>query len=190
MKITALLCSLLTVQASLSTGTIVDRPLMGSRETDVVRDLAEMGLRSYASEPRRGRRNWKGKEAEREAVYANRRRIRGERGKRLLRKRGELLERPFAHCYGTGGLRRTHLRGHEKILKRLLIHTAACNLSLLMRRLFGAGTPRGLRGLAALVAAALKPLLGLLRWRTPRERRVNLADRMLPPSPQNQILMV
>ena len=54
------------------------------------------------------------------AVYANRRRIRGARGKRLLRRRGELLERPFAHLYETGGMRRTHLRGHENILKRLL----------------------------------------------------------------------
>lgn len=133
----------------------------GYHSNDVVRDLAEMGLRSYASEPDRGRRNWKGREAERDAVYANRRRIRGERGKRLLRKRGELLERPFAHCYETGGLRRTHLRGHENILKRLLIHTAACNLSLLMRRLFGVGTPRALQGLAALVESALASLLRL-----------------------------
>jgi transposase len=134
----------------------------GYHSNDVVRDLAEMGLRSYASEPCRGRRNWKGKGAERDAVYANRRRIRGERGKRLLRKRGELLERPFAHCYETGGMRRAHLRGHEKILKRLLIHTAACNLSLLMRRLFGVGTPRGLQGLAARNAAALRTLQKLL----------------------------
>ena len=48
---------------------------------------------------------------------------------RRLRKRGELLERPFAHCYETGGMRRTHLKGHERILKRLLIHVAGCNLT-------------------------------------------------------------
>lgn len=133
----------------------------GYHSNDVVRDLAEMGIRSYASEPDRGRRNWKGKEAERDAVYANRRRIRGERGRGLLRKRGELLERPFAHCYETGRMRRTHLRGHENILKRVLVHTAACNLSLLMRRLFGVGTPRAPQGLAALVASALASLLRL-----------------------------
>jgi len=134
----------------------------GYHSNGVVRDLAETGIRSYASEPDRGRRNWKGKEAERDAVHANRRRIRGERGRRLLRTRGELPERPFAHCYETGGLRRTHLRGHTNILKRVLIHTAACNLSLLMRRLCGVGTPRGLQGLAALAAAALTALLRLL----------------------------
>lgn len=67
--------------------------------------------------------------------------------KRLLRKRGELLERPFAHCYGTGGMRRTHLRGHARVLKRLLVHVAGCNLGLLMRKLFGVETPRGLQGL-------------------------------------------
>jgi transposase len=134
----------------------------GYHSNDVLRDLAEMGIRSYASEPDRGRRNWKGKQAERDAVYANRRRIRGERGKRLLRRRGEFLERPFAHCYETGRMRRTHLRGHENILKRVLIHTAACNVSLLMRKLFGVGTPRALQGLAALIASALAPLLRLV----------------------------
>ena len=67
---------------------------------------------------------------------------------RRLRKRGELLERPFAHCYETGGMRRTHLKGHERILKRLLIHVAGCNLALVMRTVFGLGTPRGLQGLA------------------------------------------
>ena len=54
----------------------------------------------------------------RDAVYRNRRRIRGARGKRLLRQRGERLERPFAHLYETGGMRRVHLRGHTNILKR------------------------------------------------------------------------
>ena len=123
----------------------------GYHSNAVLCDLEEMDLRSYASEPDRGRRNWKGKDEERDAVYANRRRIRGDRGKRLLRKRGELLERPFAHCYDRGGMRRTHLRGDRNILKRLLIHTGTGNLGLLMRRLFGAGTPRALRDLAARV---------------------------------------
>ena len=67
----------------------------------------------------------------REAVYRNRRRIRGARGLRLLRLRGERLERPFAHLYETGGMRRVHLRGHTNILKRLLIHTGGFNLGLL-----------------------------------------------------------
>src|SRR5439155_1835560 len=67
------------------------------------------------SEPERGRRSWKGKTEEQAAVYANRRRIRGERGKRLLRQRGEKIERSFAHLYETGGMRRVHLRRHPNI---------------------------------------------------------------------------
>src|SRR5207302_7326997 len=96
----------------------------------------------------RGRRNWIGKQAERDAVYANRRRIRGERGKSLLRRRGLMLERPFAHCYETGRMRRVHLRGRENILKRLLVHIAGFNLSLVLRLMIGKGTLRGLQDLA------------------------------------------
>jgi len=120
----------------------------GYHSNQTMRDLAELDVRSYVSEPNyRGRRRWKDKAAEQEAVYGNRRRIQGNRGKALLRKRGELLERPFAHCYETGGMRRTHLRKHTRIFKRLLIHVAGCNLALVMRTLFGFGTPRGLQGL-------------------------------------------
>jgi len=111
----------------------------------MVEDLREIGVRSYISEPQRGRRHWEGKREEQAAVYGNRRRIRGERGKQLLRRRGELLERTFAHVYDTGGMRRTHLRGHRNILKRLLLHVAAFNLSLVLRREIGVGTPRGLQ---------------------------------------------
>jgi hypothetical protein len=78
-------------------------------------------------------------------VYANRRRVRGEYGKSLLRRRGELVERSFAHCYETGGMRRCHLRGRDNILKRQLVHVGAFNLSLVLRQLLGAGTPRELR---------------------------------------------
>jgi transposase len=135
----------------------------GYHSNDAVADLAEMGIRTYVSEPRRRRRHWKNKEREKHAVYANRRRIRGERGKRLLRRRGELLERPFAHHYDTGGMRRTHLRTHAKILKRLLVHSAGCNLALLMRTLFGVGKPKALQNGVAALAAALGALLVLLR---------------------------
>lgn len=134
----------------------------GYHSNGVMRDVKEMDLRSYASEPNRGRRNWKGKTQERDAVYANRRRIRSVRGRRLLRKRGELLERPFAHCYETGGMRRTHLRGHPNILKRVLIHAGTCNLGLLMRRLIGVGTPRGFADLASGVRAALRTAIECL----------------------------
>jgi transposase len=131
-----------------------------SNETMVY--LKQTGSRSYVSEPDRGRRRWKGKREEQSAVYANRRRIRGERGKRLLRKRGELLERPFAHLYETGGMRRTHLRHRSNILKRLLLHTSAANLGLVMRKLVGRGTPRGFQGLQTLVSVSLRALLPAL----------------------------
>ena len=125
----------------------------GYHSNETVRDFAEMGIRTYMSEPDRGGRCWGGKAAEQAAVYANRRRIRGNRGKALLCRRGELLERPFAHCYDRGGMRRTHLRGHPKILKRLLIHVAGFNLALVMRSILGVGTPRGLRDLSAALSS-------------------------------------
>ncbi len=129
-----------------------------SNETMVA--FRALGIRSYVSEPDRGRRNWKGKSAAQRAVYANRRRIRGSRGQRLLRQRGELLERPNAHLYETGRMRRVHLRGHPNILKRLLVHVCGANLGLLMRQLTGVGTPRSLQGRAAATVGAL---IGLLR---------------------------
>jgi transposase len=118
----------------------------GYHSNQVMVDLEAVGVRSYISEPDRGRRNWTNNSEARDAVYRNRRRIRGARGKRLLRQRGERLERPFAHLYETGRMRRVHLRGHRNILKRVLLHAAALNLGLLMRTLVGVGTPRGLQG--------------------------------------------
>ena len=101
-----------------------------------------VGIRSYVAEPARGRRDWSEEPEAQAPVYANRRRIRGPRGRRLMRQRGERIERSFAHLYDTGGMRRTHLRGHDNILKRLLIHAGAFNLGLVMRHLIGIGTPR------------------------------------------------
>lgn len=117
----------------------------GYHSREVVRQLAEAGIRSYISEPERGRQRWHQQSAEQAAVYGNRRRIRGERGKRLQRQRGEKLERTMAHLYETGRLRRVHLRGHNNIVKRLLIHACGLNLGVLMRTLYGVGTPRGLQ---------------------------------------------
>lgn len=136
----------------------------GYHSNDTVRDLQEDGLRTYVSEPKRGRRQWEGKAGERDAIYANRRRIRGSYGKKLLRKRGELIERSFAHCYETGAMRRTHLRHHPNILKRLLIHVGAFNLSLVFRRTIGFGTPRGLQQRAGKATKTLQnTLAGSLR---------------------------
>ena len=115
----------------------------GYHSNERLRDLRELRIRTYISEPDRGPRRWKNQPEERAAVYANRRRIRGERGRALLRRRGEMLERPFAHGLETGGMRRVFLRGRENILKRFLVHYAALNLALLLRLKFGHGTPRG-----------------------------------------------
>ncbi len=124
----------------------------GYHSNRTLMDLAALDVRTYIAEPDRGRRNWTKTPAAREAVYANRRRIRGRRGRALQRRRSEFLERPNAHLYETGGLRRLHVRGHANVLKRLLVHVGGFNLGLLMRTLFGVGTPRGLQGrLAALV---------------------------------------
>jgi transposase len=120
----------------------------GYHSNAVLKTQREREIRTYISEPDRGRRNWKDKPAERDAVYGNRRRIRGLRGKRLMRKRGELVERSFAHAYDTGGMRRTHLKRHRNILKRLLIHVAGFNLSLILRTVLGFGTARSLQGRA------------------------------------------
>ena len=131
----------------------------GYHSSEVMMDLKERGVRSYGSEPDRGRRRWQGKSEEQAAVYANRRRIRGGRGKELLKQRGEKIERSFAHCYETGGLRRMHLRRHPNILKRLLVHGAAFNLGLVMRKILGKGTPRGLQGYRAELFLALWRLM-------------------------------
>jgi transposase len=127
----------------------------GYHSNQVLVDLATLDLRTYIAEPERGRRTWKKHPAARAAVYANRRRIRGPRGRALQRQRSERLERPNAHLYETGGMRRTHLRGHANIWKRLLIHVGGFNLGLLMRTLVGIGTPRGLQGRLATVIAMI-----------------------------------
>ena len=136
----------------------------GYHSNAVLTDLATRGVRTYISEPDRGRRCWRGQADAQRAVYANRRRIRGARGQRLRRLRGERLERTFAHCYETGGMRRTHLRGHGNIVKRLLVHAGGFNLGLVMRALIGVGTPRGLQGRVAAVLAAVWASL-TSRWR-------------------------
>jgi hypothetical protein len=106
-------------------------------------------VRSYIPEKRlKGKRRWQGNSEEQQATYENRRRVKGNFGKSLLKRRGELVERSFAHCYETGGMRRCHSRGRENILKRQLIHVGAFNLSLVLRKMLGAGTPRELKNRA------------------------------------------
>jgi transposase len=123
---------------------VLDRGYHSGR---VLTAFSESGTRGYIAEPERKRRRWqgRGKQEEQRQLYANRRRLRGARNRRLQAKRAELNERCHAHLYETGGMRRVHLRGRENIQKRLLIHGAAYNLGLVMRARLGVGTPRGMK---------------------------------------------
>ena len=142
----------------------------GYHSNETMTGVKDRGLRSYVSEPNRGRRKWKGKRDAQKATYGNRRRVRGNRGKRLQRGRGEKVERPFAHMLETGGMRRLHVRGQKNIRKRMLVHAAAFNLGLLMRKRFGVGTP---------------PCIAGPRYRTSctRNSRYNPRFAPLPPYP-------
>lgn len=118
----------------------------GYHSDAVLEEMDQLGIRTYIAEPDRGRRKWGRRAADQKRLYGNRRRLRGARSKRLHRQRAERTERSFAHMYETGGMRRLHLRGSQNILKRLLVHGAAFNLGLLMRKRYGVGTPRRQKG--------------------------------------------
>jgi hypothetical protein len=92
--------------------------------------------------PPNGYLRWHGDEAARQAVYANRSRLKSDVGREAMRMRGEMVERSFAHVLDRGGMRRAWLRERENIHKRYLVHVAGFNLGILMRALFGYGTPR------------------------------------------------
>jgi IS5 family transposase len=127
----------------------------------------DLGWRTYIPEPQRQHRNrWTNKPAgEQAATYANRRRVRGQRSKRLQRQRSEMVERSFAHVCETGGARRAWLRGRTKVTKRYLLQVAARNLGLILRKLFGTGTARSLQGLTGLVWSLYLALQSLWhRW--------------------------
>jgi transposase len=127
-------------------------------------------VRTYIPEPERGRRQWQGRETEQQRVYNNRRRVSGRRGKQLQKLRSELTERSFAHMYETGGMRRTHLRGRDNILKRLLIHAVGFNLALMIRTKHGIGKPRTLQGLRDRFLAAWVVLSALCAaWMADRD---------------------
>ena len=156
----------------------------GYHSNEVAVGLRELGVRTYIAEPDRGRRNWEGKQAEKEAVYGNRRRIRGERGKRMQRQRGEKIERNFAHQFDTGGMDRLYVRGIDNVHKKLLVQAAACNLALLMRSIYGAGKPRAAHDQSVEAIFAILALIRVLEsvwkhgWTNPtncRIRRIGFA---------------
>ena len=134
-------------------GAVADK---GYHATDTIELAEAVGVRTYIPERKiKGKRNWRDvPEEKRRAVLNNRRRVRGARSKRLQRLRSELVERSFAHVCDTGGARRSWLCGIEKVQKRYLLAAVARNLGLVMRKLFGIGTPRGLQAEGGLVVFA------------------------------------
>ena len=107
----------------------------GYHSRDVLKDLDEGPWKTRISEPRpsKGYSRWHGDDAARAAVYGNRNRLKSGVGREAMRKRGEVVERSFAHGSERGGMRRTWLRGRENIHKRYLVHVAGYNLGVLMR---------------------------------------------------------
>jgi transposase len=135
----------------------------GYHAAEALADCAKWQVRTYVPEKRSAhRRHWSDKpDGWEEAYRANRRRVRGTRSKRLQKQRSERVERSFAHSCETGGARRSWLRGLINVSKRYLIHVAALNLGVLLRKLFGIGTPRSLHGAVAALCALV---LGLVAW--------------------------
>jgi transposase len=152
----------------------------GYHATDTLELADWVNIRTYIPEPKRkGKRNWQDvPEEKRRAVINNRRRTRGARSKRLQRLRSERVERSFAHVCDTGGARRSWLCGIEKVQKRYLIAVAAHNLGVIMRKVFGIGTPRGLQAGGGLVSSAC------LAW---LHVRYDLWRRCYGPSPRHTV---
>ena len=120
-----------------------DSPCEGYHSRAVLKDLAGGIWKTRIAEPQRPAvLRWHGDTEARDAVYANRNRLRSAVDKAAMRRRAEIAERSFAHNLERGGMRRTWLRGRENVHKRYLIHVAGHNLSILMRLLIGAGTPK------------------------------------------------
>jgi transposase len=128
---------------------------------------ASYGIRSYIPEREsRHRRRWTDKpDEQKHAVYGNRRRVKGKRGKKLGRLRSEYVERSFAHTCETGGARRSRLRGLVNVAKRYLMYVAGRNLGVLMRALFGVGTPRSLQTAGGACSCANLGWLAVLEMR-------------------------
>ena len=137
-----------------------------------------IGVCSYVSEPDCGRRHCMGHVPSRDAVSANRRRIRGVRGTPLLRQQAEPPKRPNAHLYETGGVRRVYLRRQPNILERLIVKVGNYDLRLLMRYPTGVGTPPSFQGHITAGSTALNGLLGGCRGRV---RRLYAPNRNDPP---------
>jgi len=115
----------------------------GYHDNGWLAELAERGVRTYIPERRQKSRCWTNKPAEYEQAFrANRRRVRGKKGRRLNRWRSERCERTFAHVCETGGGRRAWVRGQGNVSKVHTLKCAAYNLGLLLRKVWGMRKPR------------------------------------------------
>ena len=144
----------------------------GYHSTDQLELADSLGLRTYVPEPAHPKkRNLKKlSKKKREALLKNRKRMKRKKGKKLQCTRSELVERSFAHICDSGGARRTYLRGLEKVQKRYLITAATMNLGLIMRTLFGFGTPRRFAALCAVFTFLQTAWLAIWRWGTLQAR--------------------
>jgi len=115
----------------------------GYHSRAVLKALDDSLWKTRIAEPKqKGFSRWHGDEAAQRAVTNNRVRLKSGVAREAFKRRAEIVERFFAHNLDRGGMRRTWLRGRENVHKRYLLHVAGHNLSLLMRQLIGAGTPR------------------------------------------------
>ena len=116
----------------------------GCHSRDGLKGLDDEPWKTRIAEPKpaNGYLRWQGDDEARAPVYGNRGRLKSGIGKEAMRKRGEMVERSFAHILDRGGMRRAWLRDRENVHKRYLIHVAGFNLGILMRALFGQGTLR------------------------------------------------
>ena len=140
----------------------------GYHKVELLLELARAEYRTYIPVPdQKGQRRFtdKGGMLAREAFHHNRARVRRTKGKKLLRQRGEKIERTFAHACETGGHRRLRLRGRQNARKRYLVHVAAMNLGLVMRMALGYGTPREAAAAFAALFLALWTALARIRER-------------------------
>ena len=138
-----------------------------------MKELQAQGIRTVISDPVRNRKMENLAPEDAQVVRNTKRSAGSKSGKELLRRRGMHLERSFAHVLDAGGARRTTLRGLENLNKRFKISAAIYNLSQLMRKLFGVGTPKQW-------AARGKALFLLLRAILVAVRALLHADRSHP----------
>lgn len=142
----------------------------------------ENGIDTYLPEKKqKGEHNWnKYSEHQKEAYELNEQRVKSEYGRKLLRRRGELVERSFAHLCETGGGRRTYLRGAEETAKYLLLRALAYNLGVLMRTLFGVGKPKVLqdaqKALIEAILTILRAMIGLCASDRTQDEQGSLAS--------------